>query len=64
MNFRLLNFNRIDKLEKNELEGTMMNVPDYFQWYLTGIETVVRDNENQFFIMDRHDNERSEVITW
>jgi hypothetical protein len=64
MRFRLLNFDKIEKNLMNEATGQLMYGPDYFQWYTAGIESVVKDNENQFFIIDRFDNERPEVITW
>jgi len=62
MNFRILNFDKKEQRVQNENEGELFYSADYWQWYITGIESLI--NENDFVLSDRYDNERSEVLTY
>jgi hypothetical protein len=62
MTFRVYNFDKIEKQSKNESLGPKLTIADYWQYYTTGVENLV--NNNEYFRTDRLENERSEVITW
>jgi elongation factor P--beta-lysine ligase len=64
MNFKIYNFQKIDKQLQHESPGEYYNSADYFQWYTTGIESVVQENESSFFLTKRLNNERPEVLSW
>jgi len=49
---------------KHEHNGEVINSRDYFQWYTTGIESVVFHTKNDYFLTSRYENERSEVIMY
>ena len=62
MNFKLYDFKKIEKTSENESKGFTYKVTDYWQYYTTGVESLV--NNNEFFKTDRLINERSEILTW
>lgn len=62
MRFRILNFKKTEKRLEHEIQGELLKTPDYFQFYINGIEQFV--NEKDFILIDRFDNERSEVIAY
>lgn len=62
MEFKILNFQKIEKRLTNETMGEKLQVPDYFQWYIAGISDLTNDQE--FVLTDRYDNERTEVLAY
>jgi hypothetical protein len=62
MLFKIYNFDKIEKQSKNESEGITLTIADYWQYYTTGVENLV--NNNEYFRTDRLENERAEVVTW
>ena len=49
---------------KNDREGQVVQVRDYFEFYTTGIETVPFKNENHYFETTRFEAERSEILSF
>ena len=62
MNFKILNFDKTEKNLMNERTGELLTVTDYFQWYMTGVESII--NNTDFVMTDRYDNERTENISY
>ena len=62
MDFKVINFQKTEKVIMNEFYGGKLTVCDYWQYYVTGIESIVNDQD--FILTDRYDNERSEVIAY
>jgi len=64
LEYKIYNFDETERQLNNEQLGEKFIVKDYFQYYTTGIESIVKENENDFEKIKRQDNERSEVITY
>jgi hypothetical protein len=64
MEFKILNFNKTERRLQNEYAGELLTVPDYFQWYISGVENVINENPSSFILTDRYDNERTEVLAY
>ena len=62
MDFKLYNFDKVIKTSENESKGFTYKVTDYWQYYTTGVESLV--NSKEFFKTDRRENEKTEVLTW
>jgi len=62
MEFKILNFNKIENQLRNEYYGEKLTITDYWQWYTTGIESLINDQE--FVMTQRYDNERSEILAY
>jgi len=62
MEFKILNFNKIERELKNIYTSGNLTVADYWQWYTTGIEKIVNDQD--FIITDRYNNERSDILAY
>ncbi len=63
MDFKILNFNKTERYLVHENIGELLTVSDYWQWYTTGIEDLVKKDDG-FIITKRYDNERSEVLAY
>jgi len=61
---KIYKFDTITRHLKNDKPGEIFKVRDYFQWYHTGIENVINENKGYYFVTNRYENERSEVITY
>jgi hypothetical protein len=59
---KIYNFEKTEKHLMNKSACGVFKSADYWQWYTTGIENMV--NNQEFFITDRLQNERSEVVSW
>ena len=62
MEFKILNFQKVEKQFNHESVGEKLQIADYFQWYISGISDLTNDQE--FVLTDRYDNERSEVLAY
>jgi len=63
MKQKIYNFQpRVNQLE-NDRKGEIIKTRDYFEFYHTGIEELPFMNEQMYFMTNRYENERAEVIT-
>jgi len=62
MKFKIYNFDKKRTVSKNESEGFSYTVTDYWQYYTTGVESLV--NNKDFFKTDRLTNERIDVLAY
>ena len=44
--------------------GPLVQVRDYFEYYTTGLEEIVQENQDDFFMTQRYQNERTDVIAY
>jgi hypothetical protein len=61
MKFKILDFKKTERRFENIIPGQLVTVSDYWQWYTGGIESII--NANDFIIVNRNENERTEVLT-
>ena len=64
MKYSILNFPKKDIEVKHETTGETLYVPDYFTYYISGIQKIVFENQDSFFKTKRFENERSEVLSF
>ncbi len=55
---KVYNFNK----KIGQLGDIKFSIPDYFQWYTTGFESLISDD--MLLITERYNNERSEVLAY
>jgi hypothetical protein len=61
---KIYDFNTITNRLKHEVDGEVVETSDYFEFYHTGIEDIQDDENQHFFVTDRYEGERSEILAW
>jgi hypothetical protein len=64
MKTKVYNFNKRVSQLFHEEPGEVLEYSDYFQWYTTGVEELVKTNDSFFIQTDRYEKEKTDALSY